>query len=57
VEVLMATRFAGEKLPAGFLPPANQIGQGCEKKPVDQYPAPPKPTMYADYNNQGLNNG
>ncbi len=53
----MATRFAGEKLPAGFLPPANQIGQGCEKKPVDQYPAPPKPTMYADYNNQGLNNG
>ena len=34
-------RLAGDV----WLPPANQMGQGCEKKPVDQYPAPVKPSM------------
>ena len=42
----MVTRLAGERMPAGFLPKADLIGQGCEKKPVEMYPAPVKETMY-----------
>ena len=33
-------RMAGQV----WLPPANQMGQGCATKP-EQYPAPVKPTM------------
>tara|TARA_B100001778_G_scaffold4470_1_gene3815 strand:+ start:1059 stop:1211 length:153 start_codon:yes stop_codon:yes gene_type:complete len=40
-------RMAGDVMPAGFLPKADLIGEGCEKRPVDQYPAPVKPTMQA----------
>tara|TARA_B100000963_G_C22081735_1_gene432549 strand:- start:221 stop:376 length:156 start_codon:yes stop_codon:yes gene_type:complete len=42
----MKQRMAGDGMPAGFLPKADLIGQGCEKKPVAMYPAPVKPTMY-----------
>ena len=38
-------RMAGEQMPPGFLPKAYLIGEGCETKPVDTYPAPVKPTM------------
>ena len=34
-------RKAGEV----WFPPANQIGEGCARKPED-YPPPVKPTMY-----------
>lgn len=34
------TRMAGQV----WFPPANQIGEGCSKRP-EQYPAQPKPSM------------
>ena len=40
----MRTRMASDVMPAGFLPKANLIGQGCAKKP-ETYPASVKPTM------------
>lgn len=41
------SRMAGERMPKGFLPKAYLIGEGCETKPVDTYPAPIKPTIHA----------
>ena len=46
-------RMAGQV----WFPPANQQGAGCARQPEDKYPAQPKPTMYADYKNQGINYG
>lgn len=40
----MHTRMAGDVMPAGFLPKADLIGEGCAKEP-ENYPAPIKPTM------------
>ena len=40
----MRTRMAGDAMPAGFLPKANLIGQGCAKEP-ENYPPLIKPTM------------
>ena len=45
-------RMAGQT----WFPPANQQGAGCARGPED-YPAKPKPTIYADYKNQGVRNG
>ena len=45
-------RMAGQV----WFPPAKQIGEGCATGP-QKYPAQPKPTMFADYKNQGVKNG
>jgi|TARA_R100001443_G_scaffold744_14_gene3024 hypothetical protein len=45
-------RMAGQ----AWFPPANQQGEGCARKP-EVYPAQPKPTIYADYRYQKMNNG